>query len=67
MEDTSEEKMIKGMPRMLSYNCTEKILKQMKENVCKINIEKDIHLGTGFICKIPFPDENNMWESIDYK
>ena len=60
MEDTSKEKMIKGMPRMLSYNCTEKILKQMKENVCKINIETDRFLGTGFICKIPFPDENHM-------
>ena len=38
--------------------CAEKIVEQMKNNVCKIRI-KDAQ-GTGFFCKIPYPDMNNM-------
>ena len=52
------EKIISDSPNMLSYECTEKILNQMKECVCKIFFGDT--LGTGFICKIPFPDRDNM-------
>jgi len=38
--------------------CAEKIVEQMKNNVCKIRI-KDVQ-GIGFFCKIPYPDMNNM-------
>ena len=51
------EEIILDSPSMLSYECTEKILNQMKECVCKILF--GVKLGTGFICKIPFPDRNN--------
>ena len=30
----------------------------MKKNVC--HIQSDESQGTGFFCKIPFPDMNNM-------
>ena len=52
------EEIILDSPSMLSYECTEKILNQMKECVCKIFF--GAKLGTGFICKIPFPDRKNM-------
>ena len=31
----------------------------MKNKVCKICIGDDIR-GTGFFCKIPYPDNNNL-------
>ena len=36
----------------------EKIFKQMNNCICKIEIEN--MKGTGFFCKIPFPNLNNM-------
>ena len=48
-----------GYPKLISYDCCQKIMEQMKKHICKINItEEDI--GTGFFCKIPFPDKNKM-------
>ena len=48
-----------GYPKLISYDCCQKIMVQMKKHICKINItEEDI--GTGFFCKIPFPDKNKM-------
>ena len=35
------------------------INKQMKESLCKIHMNNG-HLGSGFFCKIPFPDEFNL-------
>ena len=57
MEDTKENILI-GYPNIISYECTKKIKEQMEKNICKINIGKS--QGTGFFCKIPFPDLNNM-------
>jgi len=37
---------------------SEKILKQSKIYICKIKSGKNKY-GTGFLCKIPFPDKNN--------
>ena len=53
-----KEKNIVGFPNVISYECTEKIIEQMKKNVCKIRIGNE--QSTGFFCKIPFPDENNL-------
>ena len=44
----------------ISNQITKKMSSQLEENICKIHIikekgEKDF--GTGFFCKIPFPDE----------
>ena len=52
-----KEVRIKGNP-IISYECTKKIIKQMENNICKISFDEK--QGTGFFCKIPFPDLNNM-------
>ena len=57
MEDENES-LLTGYPNTITYNCTKKILEQMKKNICKIKIKEN--QGTGFFCKIPFPDINNM-------
>ena len=57
MEGIKEDIVI-GYPNLISYECTKKILEQMEKNVCKIKIGQK--QGTGLICKIPFPDKNNM-------
>ena len=38
----------------------EKILFQMKNCICKIKVKENT-FGTGFFCKIPFPDRFNFW------
>ena len=43
---------------LIKLECAEKIIEQMKKNICKIKIDQ--MQGTGFFCKIPFPDHNNM-------
>ena len=57
MED-NKESILTGYPNVITYECTNKILKQMEKNICKINIGNT--QGTGFFCKIPFPNQNNM-------
>ena len=54
----NEESILTGYPNIISYECTKKIIQQMENNICKIKIGKE--QGTGFFCKIPFPDLNNM-------
>ena len=53
-----KESILRGYPNVISYECTKKIMEQMSKNICKINIGEE--QGTGFFCKIPFPDINNM-------
>ena len=53
-----KESRIIGYPNLISYESTVKIKEQMEKNICKINIGDE--QGTGFFCKIPFPDKNNM-------
>ena len=56
--DGIDERILIGCPTIIYYECTKKIMEQMEKNICKIKIgDKQ---GTGFFCKIPFPDENNM-------
>ena len=54
----SKESILTGYPNIISYECTKKIIQQMEKNISKITIGKE--QGTGFFCKIPFPDLNNM-------
>ena len=56
MVDIKENTFLK-YPNIISYECTKKIKEQMEKNICKINIGLQ---GTGFFCKISFPDINNM-------
>ena len=57
MADNKESILI-GYPNIIPYECSKKIIEQMEKNICKIKIGNE--QGTGFFCKIPFPDMNNM-------
>ena len=46
----------------MTFECIQVAMEQMKKCVCKIKL-KDIQ-GTGFFCKIPFPDINNRLSVI---
>ena len=52
------EKKIEDYPEAVTLKSTKIILKQMEKSICKILIN-DGSKGTGFFCKIPFPDNNN--------
>ena len=56
VNDYFEEKGFKGATKPIPRNTTKKIDSQLEKSICKINIEEDI-FGTGFLCKIPYPDE----------
>ena len=58
MEDEEKEDYITGYPIAIPFNSIEEMINQMKKNICKIKIGDA--QGTGFFCKIPFPDQNNM-------
>ena len=53
-----KEKILTGYPNVISYECTKKITEQMEKYICKIKVGQD--QATGFFCKIPFPDKENM-------
>jgi len=53
-----KEKSISEYPDVVSYECIEKIKEQMEKNICKIKYEKTT--GTGFFCKIPIPNKNEI-------
>ena len=57
MEDT-EESISREYPNLIPYECHKKINEQMEKNICKIIAENT--QGTGFFCKIPFPNKENM-------
>ena len=57
-----QEKYIEDSPIPVSIKGTEKILNQMKKCICKIH-NKGIK-GTGFFCKIPYPDPSNHFPVI---
>ena len=53
----NKESILRGYPNVISYDCSKKIIKQIERNICKIVIGAE--KGTGFFCRIPFPDLNN--------
>lgn len=53
------ENILRNCPIPLSIEQNELIVKQMKNSVCKIEIDPQI-IGTGFLCHIPFPDKGNL-------
>ena len=59
IEDYIEEKQIPNQPKSLTKYQFEKINEQMEKYTCLINC-KDGGLGTGFFCRIPFPDFYNL-------
>ena len=54
-----EEKELRNYPNVISFECTEKILEQMRNKICNIKLINGT-LGTGFFCKIPFPTKDKM-------
>ncbi len=57
MEGRNESK-INEYPDVIPYASILKIIEQMEKNICKIDSGNG--QGTGFFCKIPFPDLNNI-------
>ena len=49
----------KLFPEPISFESTEKIVGQMKKSICEIDLD-DNYRGTGFFCKIPFPDNDHL-------
>ena len=58
MEYDIKESILIGYPDVISLENTKKIIQQMEKNICKIKIGN--MQGTGFFCKIPFPNKDNM-------
>ena len=54
----NEETLFNAHPNLITYKYSKKIMEQMERNICKINIGN--LKGTGFFCKIPFPNQNKM-------
>ena len=59
MEIIKKEKYNDNSVNPISIEEMEKIIFQMKNCICKI-YKNDGTKGTGFFCKIPFPDDNNL-------
>ena len=57
MEDRNEC-LIANYPGLIPFECFEKIPEFSKKYICKIKTEET--KGTGFFCKIPFPDKDRM-------
>ena len=55
--NTNKEKYLENYPIPLTSESIEVILSQMKKNICKIYMD-DGSTGTGFFCKIPYPDKS---------
>ena len=58
-DDKTKEKYIKNNIEPISLETTEKIIYQMKNNVCRISVSNG-NKGTGFFCKLPYPDKDNL-------
>ena len=56
--ETIKESILVGCPTTISLDCTLKIIEQMRKNICKIKIGNE--QGTGFFCKIPFPNRERL-------
>ena len=59
MSDNIKEKLIEEQPTPVDLDGTKTILSQMENCICKI-VKDNGEKGTGFFCRIPFPDENHL-------
>ena len=59
MSNYIKESLIEDQPIPVDIEGTKLILFQMENCICKI-IKDNGTKGTGFFCKIPFPDKNNL-------
>ena len=63
MSDNIKETLIENQPAPVDLEGTRLILSQMENCICKI-VNDDGRKGTGFFCKIPFPDKNNLLKAL---
>ena len=56
--ETGTECYLIGYPNIISFDCAKKIVEEMQKDICKIIVEEE--RGTGFFCKIPFPNKESM-------
>ena len=56
--DVKNENLLTEYPNIISYKSTKTIMNQMEKKICKIKIGNI--RGTGFFCKIPFPNKENI-------
>ena len=54
-----KEKYLENYPIPISLKSTEKIIKQMKNSICKIKT-LDGNNGTGFFCEIPYNNDTSI-------
>ena len=59
MSNNIKETLIEDQPNPVDLEGTKLILSQMENCICKI-VNDDGRKGTGFFCRIPFPDETNL-------
>ena len=57
MSDIKQEKLVKEKPIQVSIKGTKKIIFQMENCICKINLENG-KKGIGYLCKIDFHNNN---------
>ena len=50
--------LLPNYPNIVPYESSRKIIEQMENAICQIKTEN--MQATGFFCRIPFPDKNNM-------
>jgi len=60
-ENEAHEPSVK-YPNIISFESTKKIVNQMEKKICKIKIGNN--QGTGFFCKIPFPDKEHYLTAL---
>jgi len=63
MSDKIEESVIEHQPSPVDLEGTKQILSQMENCIVKI-VKDDGKKGTGFFCKIPFPDVSNLLNAL---
>ena len=58
MEEIKETILVGYPIYIIPFDCSQKIIEQMRKDICKIKIGEE--QGAGFFCKIPFPNMDNM-------
>ena len=61
--DIIKQKHISNSANIIELNNAETLINQMKNSLCKINLI-DGSKGSGFFCKIPYPDKNNLMKVL---
>ena len=56
--EEQKESVLNNYSNLISYESSKKIIEQMEKNISSIKIGEE--QGTGFFCKIPFPNQDKM-------